>query len=222
MVNPSIFHAYDIRGRYPDELNEEAAGEIGRAVSEMARQFEPGPVLVARDGRISSPQIAAATMRGLVAGGSRVVDMGITTTPLLYFIAARHEVSAGVMVTASHSPPEYNGLKFVRRGSVSFPEFGGLNELRQLLARGLPEPPLGGGAVEQADYSDEYVAFLVKHAPAGRFHVAVDAGNGAAGVILPKLLGRLPNIVAERLNFELDGAFPGRGPNPLKEGALQE
>ncbi|MBI2625924.1 phosphomannomutase/phosphoglucomutase, partial [Candidatus Parcubacteria bacterium] len=221
MVNPSIFHAYDIRGRYPDELNEEAAGEIGRAVSEMARQFEPGPVLVARDGRISSPQIAAATMRGLVAGGSRVVDMGITTTPLLYFIAARHEVSAGVMVTASHSPPEYNGLKFVRRGSVSFPEFGGLNELRQLLARGLPEPR-GGGAVEQADYSDEYVAFLAEHAPAGRFHVAVDAGNGAAGVILPKLLGRLPNSVAERLNFELDGAFPGRGPNPLKEGALQE
>ncbi|MBI2623991.1 phosphomannomutase/phosphoglucomutase [Candidatus Parcubacteria bacterium] len=220
-VNLSIFHAYDIRGKYPDELDEDAAGEIGRAVSEMTRQFEPGPVLVARDGRVSSLQIASAVVRGLVAGGSRVVDMGVTTTPLLYFIAARHEVSAGVMVTASHSPPEYNGLKFVRRGGVSFPEFGGLDELRQLLTRGLPEPR-GGGAIETADYSDEYVAFLVEHAPAGRFHVAVDAGNGAAGVILPKLLDRLPGIAVERLNFELDGSFPGRGPNPLKEGALNE
>lgn len=230
-INTQIFHAYDIRGKYPDELNEDAAEEIGRALSEMARQFEPGPIVVARDGRRSSPQIAAAVIHGLVAGGSRVIDMGITTTPHLYFIAARHKVSAGVMVTASHSPPEYNGLKFVRRGAVSFPEFGGLDELRQLLTRGL-SAPRGGGAIEQAplerrfltgqaDYSDEYVAFLAEHAPPGQFHIAIDAGNGATAVILPKLLERLPNIVAERLNFNLDGSFPGRGPNPLTEGALQ-
>jgi phosphomannomutase len=211
---PSVFKAYDVRGLYPSEVDEDGAYAVGRAYVE---QFEPRRIAVGRDTRLSSPSIADAVVRGAAAAGADVVDIGLVGTEMLYFAVGELELDGGVMVTASHNPKEYTGMKIVRRGALPVGGESGLLEVRDRALRAewrVTEP----GSVVSEDVWDRFVARVlsfVDHDAIRPVRVVVDAANGMAGAMLPPLLERLPQVDAVRWFFEPDGAFPNHEPNPL-------
>jgi phosphomannomutase len=214
-LDPKVFKAYDVRGIYPTELDEAGAYAIGRAYVE---QFEPKRIAVGRDMRVSSPAMARAVIQGASAGGTEVLNIGMVGTEMLYFAVGELRLEGGVMVTASHNPKEYNGLKIVRRGALPVGGDSGLLEIRdRALAIGeapLDEPVEG---VEDVDvypsFVDKVLSFIDVSA-VQQLQVVVDAGNGMAGAMMPPILDRLP-VDAERCFFEPDGTFPNHSPNPL-------
>jgi phosphomannomutase len=212
-LDPKVFKAYDVRGIHPSELDEEGAYAIGRAYVE---QFEPRRIAVGRDMRLSSPAMAQAVMRGAVDGGAEVVDIGLVGTEMLYFGVGELDLDGGVMVTASHNPKEYTGMKIVRRGALPVGSDSGLLEIRDR-ALAIESPPASEPAVESVDiypaFVDRVLSFVDPEA-IRPLHVVIDAGNGMAGAMLPPILERLP-IDAVRCYFEPDGSFPNHAPNPL-------
>jgi phosphomannomutase len=215
-LDPKVFKAYDVRGIYPTELDEDGAYAIGRAYAE---HFEPRKIAVGRDMRISSPSVAAAVIRGAAEGGASVVDVGLVGTEMLYFAVGELELEGGIAVTASHNPKDYTGMKIVRRGALPVGGESGLLEIRDraLSLEGLPgsEPV----AVEEVDlypaFVDKVLSFI-DPASVKPLRIVIDAANGMAGVMLPPVLERLP-ISAVRCFFEPDGNFPNHEPNPLLE-----
>jgi phosphomannomutase len=213
-LDPKVFKAYDVRGLYPGELDEEGAYAIGRAYVE---QFEPNRIAVGRDMRLSSPTMAEAVIRGASAGGSEIVDVGMIGTEMLYFAVGHLELDGGVMVTASHNPKEYNGLKIVRRGALPVGGDSGLLEIRD---RALRLPGSTERTAPAAEGVDLYPAFVEKvlsfidRGAVQPLRVVIDAGNGMAGAMMPPILDLLP-VDAERCFFEPDGTFPSHSPNPL-------
>src|SRR5579862_7928890 len=215
MLDPKIFKAYDVRGIYPSELDEEGAYAIGRAV---VAQFEPKRFAVGRDMRLSSPGMAAAAIQGAADGGADVVDLGMIGTEMLYFAVGELGLDGGLTVTASHNPKEYTGMKIVRRGALPVGGESGLLEVRDRamagnqVARGVP------GSVEQVDiwpaYVDRVLSFIDVSAVAP-LRIVIDAANGMAGAMLPPVLERLPMLEVVRCFFEPDGSFPNHEPNPL-------
>src|SRR4051795_6645387 len=139
MLDPKVFKAYDVRGIYPDDLDEEGAYAIGRAYVE---QFEPRRIAVGRDMRLSSPQMAAAAIRGASEAGAEVLDLGLVGTEMVYFAVGELELDGGIEVTASHNPKEYTGLKIVRSGALPVGGESGLLEIRDR-AMSLSDPPRG-------------------------------------------------------------------------------
>jgi phosphomannomutase len=214
VLDPKVFKAYDIRGIYPAELDEEGAYAIGRAYVE---EFEPKRIAVGRDTRLSSPAMAAALIRGAVDAGADVYDVGLVGTEMLYFAVGDLDLDGGIAVTASHNPKEYTGMKIVRRGALPVGGESGLLEIRDRALRGFGEPS-GAGQVEEADiwpgYVDRVLSFVDVEAIA-RLKVVIDAANGMAGVMLPPVLERLPQVETVRYYFEPDGTFPNHEPNPL-------
>jgi phosphomannomutase len=214
VLDPKVFKAYDIRGIYPAELDEEGAYAIGRAYVE---EFEPKGIAVGRDTRLSSPAMAAALIRGAVDAGADVYDVGLVGTEMLYFAVGDLDLDGGIAVTASHNPKEYTGMKIVRRGALPVGGESGLLEIRDRALRGFGEPS-GAGQVEEADiwpgYVDRVLSFVDVEAIA-RLKVVIDAANGMAGVMLPPVLERLPQVETVRYYFEPDGTFPNHEPNPL-------
>jgi phosphomannomutase len=214
-LDPKVFKAYDVRGIYPTELDEEGAYAIGRAYVE---QFEPKRIAVGRDMRVSSPSMAQAAVRGASAGGAEVLDIGMVGTEMLYFAVGDLSVDGGVMVTASHNPKEYNGLKIVRRGALPVGGDSGLPEIRERAVK------LQGGSeeasaptVERVDIYPPFVDKVLSFIDASAvqpLRVVVDAGNGMGGMMMTPILDRLP-VDAVRCFFEPDGTFPNRAPNPL-------
>ena len=214
MLAPGVFKAYDVRGLYPSELDEEGAYAIGRAYVE---QFEPRRVAVGRDMRLSSPAMAAAAVSGAADGGADVVDIGMVGTEMLYFAVGELGLDGGVMVTASHNPKEYTGMKIVRRGALPVGGESGLLEVRDRAVRGEWRQS-NRGQVLQDDIWERFVERVlsfVHPAAIGELRVVVDAANGMAGAMLPRVLDRLPQVEAVRCFFEPDGAFPNHEPNPL-------
>src|SRR5712671_7535305 len=214
MLDPKVFKAYDIRGIYPEEINDEGAYAIGRA---YVQQFEPRRIAVGRDMRLSSPQIAEAVIRGAAHAGAEVVDLGLVGTEMVYFAVGELGLDGGIMVTASHNPKEYTGMKIVRRGALPVGGESGLLDVRD---RALA-PPVGGqtpGQVQQRDiwpaYVDRVMSFIDVSA-IRPLKVVIDAANGMAGVMLPPVLERLPMVEVVRCYFEPDGSFPNHEPNPL-------
>lgn len=217
-INPVIFRRYDIRGIYPGELNEQTAEAVARAfVQLLAERGITGPVLAGRDVRVSSEPMARACIVALVQAGATVYDMGVTTTPLLHFaVGTTPEAAGGIMITASHNPAEYNGMKFLLRGVRQLSYENGIGRLQELAfgAAGqkitVPE-----GRVESRDYFPAYKTFLCKRAHARKnLNIVVDAGGGAAGKFLPELLSCM-NVQYTPLFFEADGNFSAHPPNPL-------
>lgn len=206
-----IFKAYDIRGVYPDEIDEELAERIGRAAAALLRAKR---VVIGRDVRRSAPGVAAAAARGAADVAVEVRTIGLCTTPMLYFAAAEGGFDLGIMVTASHNPPEYIGFKLCREDAIPVGEDSGLREIQA----GLDAPPgTRGGRIEPLDVTDAYRRHLLAFArPGRRLRVAVDAANGTVGAHFDRLLGDLP-VDWERLCFEPDGSFPNHEPDPLKE-----
>jgi phosphomannomutase len=216
-INPAIFKAYDVRGLYPSEVNEEAARLIGRA---FVAYLGAKRVAVSRDMRTSSPSVAAAFIEGVREQGADVVDYGMMGTDMMYFAVARDKHDGGAMITASHNPKEYNGIKLVRREAFPLSGDAGIGDIRDMIAAGtIPPPAATPGGLSQKDVVDDYVEHVLSFIDPSiiePFHVVLDAGNGMAGLVAPKLFARLPCRVTE-LCFEVDGTFPNHEANPLIE-----
>ncbi|ACL16757.1 phosphomannomutase/phosphoglucomutase [Methanosphaerula palustris] len=216
-----IFKAYDVRGSYPDELDETMAGKIGYA---FARVLKNSRIVIGRDVRLSSPALARAFTGGYTAAGGAVTDIGMVSTPLLYYAIIEGEFDGGVMVTASHLPGEMNGFKLCRGNAVPLSSDTGLPELEQI-ARGLPPIPLvaSSNSPENTGMTERYLAKLAGYVQGQRaLTIVVDAGDGAAGPELSRLFDRVPAWNLIPLNREPDGRFPHHGANPFVGGAARE
>jgi len=216
-LNPSIFKAYDVRGLYPSEINEEIAGEIARGFVTYLGAKEIG---VSRDMRLSSPTLAAAFIEGALAQGCDVVDYGMMATDMLYFAVATDGLEGGAQITASHNPGEYNGIKMVRREALPLSGDAGLGEIRDMIA-GAAIPPQAAqpGRKTARDVLGAYIDHIMSFIDPSiirPFKVVADAGNGMAGLVAPKMFGRLPCEVIE-MCYTPDGRFPNHEANPLIE-----
>jgi len=214
-VDPAIFKAYDIRGTYPDELNEGIAHTIGQAIAAYLRVPQ---IAVGRDMRLSSPALAQAVIQGLTDGGADVVELGLTSTDELYFAVGKFGYSAGVMVSASHNPGKYNGFKLCRAQAVPISTETGLKDIAALAQGGALPQPDHKGTVTQRDVLDAYVDTVLSFidlAQVKPLKIVVDAGNGMAGLTAPALFKRLPCQLIP-LFFELDGSFPNHPASPIE------
>ena len=214
MLDPKVFKAYDVRGLYPAELDEAGAEAIGRAYVE---QFEPRRIAVGRDMRVSSPSMQQAFMRGATAAGADVLDLGLVGTEMVYFAVGSLGLEGGAMVTASHNPKEYTGMKLVRRGALPVGGESGLLDVRdRAVAGGAPDADTSGRVAPHdiwPAYVDRVLSF-VDISAIKPLKVVIDAANGMAGTMLPPVLERLP-VETVRCFFEPDGSFPNHEPNPL-------
>ena len=217
-VAASIFKAYDIRGIVPSTLNEQVAEGLGRAFGTAAQAEGQGTVAVGRDGRLSGPALSAALIRGLVASGVHVIDVGVCTTPMLYF-AANTLCASGIQITGSHNPKDYNGFKMVMGGRAIYgDEIQALHRTMETESWVLRE----GGRVEQADVLAAYTQRIVGDVKLGRpMKIVVDSGNGIAGASAPGIFRALGCEVIE-LFSEVDGDFPNHHPDPSKPENLQD
>src|SRR3989449_7661367 len=214
-VDPEIFHAYDIRGIYGDTLTDEVAYRIGRAAAQYLQVPE---IAVGRDMRLSSPQLAAALLRGITDQGVNAIDLGMTTTDGLYFAVGKFNLSAGVMITASHNPGQYNGMKFCRAEAFPISLESGLADIRDLAVSGAFTEPEYKGAVTQLDITNDYVNHVLSFIDVSKIKplkVVIDAGNGMAGMIVPRVFLHLPCELVP-LYFELDGTFPHHPASPIE------
>ncbi|HPL93323.1 MAG TPA: phosphomannomutase/phosphoglucomutase [bacterium] len=219
MIDPKIFKAYDIRGLVGEEINEELAFLLGRALVVYLQDKQPlRKIAVAYDMRESSSKLAAAVCKGIRAQGVTSVDLGLATTPMLNFSVGSYEdIDAGVMVTASHNPSEYNGFKMCDAKVLPIGKNNGMDEIRELV--------LANVWPEKRNVTAEYlqrVFSLVNLNSDRKMRVVVDAGNGMAGLLLPLLQKRLPNVELLPLYWELDGRFPNHEANPLKHETLSD
>ncbi|MCP5328962.1 MAG: phosphomannomutase [Sinobacteraceae bacterium] len=216
-MNLNSFKAYDVRGRIPDEINEDLAYKIGQAYSDFVK---PRTVVVGRDIRLSSGQLAEALTRGLLDSGVDVVDIGLCGTEGVYFATAAERFDGGIMVTASHNPPDYNGMKFVREGSRPISADTGLKDMAAMIRDGrLPPTAERRGQRRELDTRSKYVDHLLTYIDRSKLRklkVVVDAGNGGAGLFVDLLEPHLP-FEFIKVRHAADGTFPNGVPNPMLE-----
>ncbi|WP_020410970.1 phosphomannomutase/phosphoglucomutase [Hahella ganghwensis] len=209
----SGFKAYDIRGKVPDQLNPEIAERIGRAYVQVTGARK---VVVGYDIRLSSPELAEALSKGLMAAGADVYDIGLCGTEMVYFATFHYEMDGGIMVTASHNPQDYNGMKLVSKGSRPVSSDTGLNEIKDLVP-GEFEDAAESGKQHTLDAHSDYIQHLMGYintAELKPLKVVVNAGNGGAGLIIDQLESLLP-FEFIKVHHEPDGTFPYGVPNPL-------
>ena len=214
-VDPTIFSAYDVRGEYPERLNDDVAYRIGRAFVQFLKVKQ---VAVGRDMRVSSPALAGALIRGITDQGADAIDLGMTTTDELYFAVGKFNYPAGVMITASHNPARYNGVKFCRERAIPISSATGVNQIRDLVLGNLFEETGAKGQVIERDITQDYVEHVLSFIDVSAVRplkIAADAGNGMAGMILPAVFKRLPCELIP-LYFELDGTFPNHPASPIE------
>jgi len=212
----NIFKAYDVRGIYPYELNEHVAYEIGLA---YANFLQEGPVCVGRDMRLSSPELAHGLIQGITDGGLDVWDLGLCSTDTVTYAVGRHDLAGGIMVTASHNPPQWNGFKACRRGAEPLSGSVGLNEMRRRIEARATAPSAHPGKVQSRDVLEEYARHCLSFVDRTRIRpltVVVDGGNGMAGKIFPEVAQFLP-IKMIPLYLDLDGNFPNHPASPIEE-----
>jgi phosphomannomutase len=214
-----IFKAYDIRGVYPTEINEDVMRRIGNAVAQF---LDAKRILVSRDMRPSSPSLAEAFIDGATDTGVDCVDAGLLSTPANYFAIANYGFKGGVSVTASHNPKEYNGLKVSRENAIPVGYDAGLKDVEKMVVGGEYKRAAVKGKVVGINVLDEYRRHVLKFAGDIKpLNVVIDASNGMAGLAMPGILEKLP-IRTTRLYFELDGTFPNHEANPLRQEALKD
>jgi phosphomannomutase len=221
VVAPGIFKAYDIRGVYGEDMDPDVARLLGRAfvrVLGRLRGKQPSELRVGlgRDMRLTAPEMAAELRAGIVDEGAHVLDAGMIGTEMLYFLVGSRELDGGAMVTASHNPKAWTGVKLVREGALAFSGDAGIDDVRAEVEAGLPDPP-GGGSVEQVEIYDEFhrhVMGFIDPTKVTRSKVVVDGGNGMAGPMVGPLLERL-DLDLVTSYWTPDGEFPDHEPNPL-------
>jgi phosphomannomutase len=214
-VDPALFKAYDLRGVYGENLTDEAAYSIGRAAAQYLQVQE---IAVGRDMRLSSPQLAAALIRGITEQGVNAVDLGMVTTDALYFAVGKFNYPAGVMITASHNPGKDNGMKFCRAQAAPISKDTGLSDIRDIAVTGNFAPSTRKGQVMQRDITEDYVQHVLSFIDVKKIKplkVVIDAGNGMAGMMIPKVFKHLPCELVP-LYFELDGNFPNHPASPIE------
>ena len=208
-----IFKAYDVRGVVPAELDEESAGRIGAAFADWAGVDK---IAIGRDCRLSSPALAAAVREGIVSQGTDVVDLGLASTDLLYFASGSLD-AGGIMLTASHNPPEYNGMKFCLPGAKPVGQDSGLAEIRERAEGAELRPAASPGRIEERDLLDAYVEHVLSFIDASAIRpltVVADTANGMGGLVVPAVFARLP-VTLIHLFPELDGTFPNHPADPI-------
>ena len=209
----SIFMAYDVRGVYPSQLDENLMRKIGNAT---AQYLGADRILVSRDMRVSGESLARAFIDGATDAGADCVDAGLLSTPGNYFAVANYGFGGGAMITASHNPKQYNGVKVSREKAIPVGLESGLDRIEEMVAAGNYKTARARGKVSAISVVDDLIEHVLKAAGDIKpLKVVIDAGNGMAGLTLPRVLARLP-IEATRLYFELDGNFPHHEANPLK------
>jgi phosphomannomutase/phosphomannomutase/phosphoglucomutase len=208
------FKAYDLRGRIPTELNEDVAYRVGRAYAEFV---QPKRVVVGRDIRLSSEELGKALEQGLLDSGVDVYDVGLCGTEVVYYATFSRQMDGGIMVTASHNPPDYNGMKFVREGSRPISGDTGLQDIRRLAEAGRFTPPARVGERFAVDTMPDYIEHLLSYVDRAKLkplRIVVHAGNGGAGLIVDRLEPFLP-FEFVKVHHEPDGTFPNGVPNPM-------
>jgi phosphomannomutase len=212
----TCFKAYDVRGRVPSELNEDVAYRIGRAYAAFVNAKR---VAVGRDIRLSSRALADALMRGLTDSGVDVLDIGVVGTEIVYFATFHEKLDGGIMVTASHNPPDYNGMKMVREESRPISADTGLQEIKALAERGTFDDRERKGRITPHDVMSAYIEHLLSYVDRGSLKplkIVINAGNGGAGPIVDLLEPHLP-FEFVKLHHKPDGTFPNGVPNPMIE-----
>jgi len=218
VISEDIFRAYDIRGIVETALTPDAVTLIGQAFATEARAQGQSTVVIARDGRLSSPDLASALSKGLRAGGCNVIDIGMVPTPVLYYATHKLQTGTGIMVTGSHNPPQYNGLKMLIAGHTFYGD--SIKSLYQRIVDGNIDS--GDGAYEQQDLIPSYIETIASDIQLARpLNIAVDCGNGVAGVLAVELFSKLGCTITE-LYCDVDGTFPNHHPDPSKPENLDD
>jgi phosphomannomutase len=220
-IDPSIFKAYDVRGLYGEQMNGEVNYTLGRAFARVLGELRGKPpaelrIGLGRDMRIEAPEMARRLRDGITAEGATVLDAGMVGTEMLYFLVGSRGLDGGAMVTASHNPKAYTGVKLVREGALALSGDAGIGELKELVLAGIDDPPIEG-SVEALDVYDDFQGHALSVIDAGRvrpLRVIVDGGNGMAGPMVGPLLERLGLELVETY-WVPDGEFPDHEPNPL-------
>jgi phosphomannomutase len=225
VVDPSIFKAYDVRGTYPDQMDEQLAYRIGRAFPRVLAQLQGGEaanqrVAVGRDMRLSAPSMAEAYARGIADEGASVLDIGMVGTEMLYWTVGSRGLDGGLMCTASHNPKAYTGAKLVKRAALALSGDSGIGELRDLVTAGEPgEPVAEPGEIAHEDVRDAFGEAALGYVDGSTItpkRVVLDGGNGMAGPMVGPLLDSFP-LERVELYWKPDGEFPDHEPNPLLE-----
>jgi phosphomannomutase/phosphoglucomutase len=217
-ISPAIFRAYDIRGVVGDTLTVETVRAIGQAIGTVALAAGEKAIVVGRDGRLSGPMLVVALCEGILASGCDVIDLGVVPTPVLYYATHTLTTRSGVMLTGSHNPPDYNGLKIVIQGKTLAEE--GIRELYQRIIE--CRLSAGQGARTEMAIVETYIDHIVRTVPLAKpLKVVVDCGNGVPGGVVPTLYRRLGCEVIE-LFCEVDGHFPNHHPDPSQAHNLQD
>lgn len=213
-----IFKGYDVRGIYPSEIDADTVYKIAVAFVEI---FKPREVVVGKDARLSSDELADAFIRGVTDSGVDVISIGRCETPMFYYVMAKHKYSGGAMITASHTPKEYNGIK-LNKGGVSLNYESGINRIEERYENIEAPTAHRKGTVKEVDLLDEYVGHVLKfNSGIKNLKVVIDAGNGVGGIAAEKVFSKL-GIKFVPMFFEPDGNFPNRPPNPMLRDALSE
>ncbi len=228
----TIVKAYDIRGVYPDQLTEEIAHKIGAAAAVHLRSLSDGVIVVGRDMRLSSPKLADCLIEGMTSTGANVVDVGRVDTPFVTFSINQLGAAGGVMVTASHNPPQYNGFKISGAKAKPIGITSGLGAIKQLAKDGVKANPGAAGTVEQRNLWDEYRKHVMQFldAPAIKarpLRIVIDASNGMAGTMAPRLFCsdgamQIEGLTIEELHFENESGVFAHEPNPLVAANLED
>ncbi len=198
----------------PEELDEALAEKIGGAAGSF---FEGKTVVVGHDMRVSGQAMSDALIRGLTRAGKDVVDIGLVTTPMIPFAVAKYGYDGGIMVTASHNPKQYNGFKLTAKGAEPVAQDSGIDRIERMVEEGGAAPGATAGSVTRRDVLSDYLDHLMQAAKGiGGLKLAIDAGNGMAGYLIPRLFERIPGVEVVPLFFDLDGTFPNHEANPLK------
>jgi phosphomannomutase len=225
VTDPSIFKAYDVRGKYPDQMDEDLAYLIGRAFPRVLSELEGTPVeqlriAVGRDMRQSAPSMSEQYVRGIADAGADVLDVGMVGTEMVYWTVGSRDLDGGLMVTASHNPKSYTGAKLVKRGALALSGDSGIGELRELVMDGGPGPPADEpGEIETEDISEPFREDALGYIDPGAIKpmkVMLDGGNGMAGPMVGPILDGFP-LDQEAAYWEPDGEFPDHEPNPMLE-----
>jgi phosphomannomutase / phosphoglucomutase len=219
-IDPVVFRAYDIRGVVETSLTEEAVYEIAKAIGTIAHEQGQQGIVVARDGRISSPMLGEALIKGLRETGRDVIDIGMVPTPVLYFATYHLETGSGIMITGSHNAPEYNGLKIMLGGKTLSGD--DIKAIQSRTASG--EYQTGQGDLRHADISADYIRRISEDIPVAlgsSLKIVVDCANGVAGAVAPQLLNAIGHDIVE-MYCDVDGTFPNHHPDPSQPENMQE
>ena len=219
----SIFKAYDIRGIYPDEINEDIIFKIGRAYSDILKEENPKKkltIVVGRDMRLSSPELTKSLINGVIQQGVNVINIGLASTPTFYFAVSYFKYDGGMIVSASHNPKEYNGIKIVRRKATPVSIDTGIREIEKRVTKNILKTiTKKGNITSRHDILDKHVKYALKYADSKKikpFKVVVDAANAMGSVYIEKLFRYLPCKLI-KMNFKLDGSFPAHLPSPYED-----